>query len=129
MMPIGHKSSDPALAESIDDFNKRLAAHDAAALDLTQPPELDDGGLLMLTVRGMELHRAGTLRERLKYRQNTVKLAREQVELLEVIVVELESPAARAEHARLVSLAKLALIDARQDLRAFVNAYVEGRRG
>ena len=57
----------------------------------------------MLTVRGLEVHRGGMLSERLKYHQRTVKLAREQIGLLECITVELESSrdrSARVERRR-----------------------------
>jgi len=104
MERIGHQASDSKLAESIGQYNADIERQQEASQAIQKPLDIPDNELATITIEGLESQRAGLLSERLKCRQDAVRLARQRVEILESIQPELDERAAEAEksHAAVV---------------------------
>lgn len=97
MEEIEHESSDPETAKRIDKYNDSIATHERDWREVETPLDLMDDELIEISTEVLETQREGLLSERLAFQQNTVRLAKARVEILESIQPELEERALKAE--------------------------------
>jgi len=98
-MKIEHEATDKKLAAQIAEYNNGLAQHEEAEAALAKPFSIPDDEMAEITMEDIETQREGILSERLKLKQDAVRLARERIEILEAMQAELDQRATEAEKA------------------------------
>ena len=97
MNRIEHDAADSKLSKAIDQYNDRLAEHQATAAAIRTPPDIADDELLTMDVATLQTHAEALLSERLKHQQDGIILARQRIELLEAIEAETKARADQAD--------------------------------